>query len=1691
MPQTSRPSQPRAAPPLDTHQIASSNETLHTFLGGHTRSWMTGGPSADPNTTPLPVIPSSVLPRKRGRPRKDSNVPASAADSPIQDESIFTNQILEQPIGVAETTRASTVLPSPALTDAPSPNVSSQADCTNCVSSTHAEDTGPRQYGPNSSMNQSDAIPVSNTTGQSVSATTSSPQVQNLAPPQGFRTESSNRPIATTSGLSAPAAQPTTSPPYHPPSGQSMANAPSEVSVHGSTLRVGERQAKRARVQAQPTPEDTTINRNQTSQWRDSIAKRMEHFDSQGLINNTVERPRYRILMEACDDVDYFYVALHQVLCAWSLNKAPIHDLFRPLVDPNAVDAAFGTLQTVLRQNAAMSSAHLQWFANFPMPLTDLVKVLPTTSVTGDIASFLKHLTLHWQGLIQTIQARKYPLLAWELVEILHCRAKGLQAMLFTVSRRWLGIKDSPTSAIMNDIFEKDRTDEALFTARGEAPERIRQARLLVSTQYTNMVLQMQQQQQQQYQQQPPQQRQTAPNVIRSPVVHNTSMAEQRGRPLMAQSPLIPSNGSTSLPAAVTSPSVPHFDALAPHAQIGERRVSSPAVVNHYPPQANSGVQDPRRPSHLYVQTDHRTAQLPPVYHSPQMQHPSMPGLASTGHTQPHSRNGSQSTPQTPVLFSNGPRTPVLASNAPMATMQRRASSMVYPSQSLPNTQGGHLQHPAVRPQYFEQPMQPGIQPVISPMQTMYPNQTQMMHPHQAVQAQPPATQYAMPPNQVHAGHMPIPQVQPYQMPVASQQVPQRRTFAPIPEAEYPLSPYGQASLQVGLHKVGLRSPRRVPSKPVRTRYYQFVKRLALKPTAIEPQTGLRTLVFQVPEHHMSKLARKKRGEKGLLPYMLLFRRLLPIPATHWPPYIFFNLNNQCMELRRKQHFHKDQPLELTDFLSEGENTLKISFPHVPQNQKSGYRYFLAVEVVGTISHESAKNVIEGSRRIPMDNTRRQVQRRLRPSDSDDIIIEDETLTVSLADPFSSTRTNVPVRGAQCKHLECFDLETWLQTRPQKPPQKGGGSSHKGAEPSMVDVWKCPICGLDARPTSLWVDDYIAGVGQSLIAKGDMRTKRISITSDGNWSAIQEPDDSDDESPTPKSMVVANGIGRRWVSDVLRHLPVDDIGSNSAEDLLEADVLMLPSTGSSTTLEQHSTFETEHINNVMAREDVAISSKKPVVAGKQVKPQSYVDSTQPPFGLLWSQAVEIIGIYHREFKHHFPFITFDDRIPPETLFKDKPFLFRAIMLVASPLHESSIDRMKRNTLAYVSYRMLVEEEMTLDLLQGLLVVIAWAHICHIDEGQVTNLTFLALGYAHKMGITQTPASALRRMKSGGQSETSGLTAKTRQPDKAHSLDEQRCLLGLYCTLSVISTKQSRRNPLETPYVDMCRKDIATAQHGASDLILEHLVRLTQMNEKLSKGFGDPHERTLSRPYAFLLEGNGRSFRTELDRLAEVVASYTELSDHRKMFELYHQYLLVRLYEPAVIVADHPDEGVAPFVYLSMCLHNCLNAMQTFFDLLLSTSAEAILRRSILTADQAAFVMVLAARLLLINTPGWDVESARQKLNLSAVLDQILARIEEAATLHSRKTNVFTTKTNNAVPQEEKTDDSHLAGLTHKTRSLRDWFEARLQGRRVDNMLLSEIAGEGIARNMGDERAEEGTPWFVGLLGNTAWNFDSL
>ncbi|KAF4335180.1 hypothetical protein FBEOM_10979 [Fusarium beomiforme] len=1085
-----------------------------------------------PRETP-PILSGTLYRRQR------SPATSRSLASPSGIRSIATN------VNIAYNTptlsdlihRDSTVLPSPALTDAPSPNVSNQTDCTNPDSSAHVDSAGPGGPVSESNMNQSDPTHVATNTNYPSSTTAISLQPESSMPQQTHVSQATTQSTATGPVLAARPLQATASPLSNTEIPPRNSRAPPETNsrLHTRPSAATDHQAKRPRVQ-EASSSAITRDRSICLQWLSLIEHRMAQAVHAGLLNETVEKPRYRILAEACQNEDFFYIAFHQALCAWSLNRGPIHALFLGLVEPGLLDAAFEVAQNILRKNEHMSQAHLQWFANFPSTIAEFSRVFPNTEAAKDISSFLIQLATTWRTLQQNVLTRKYPLLAYELIFILRCRARSLQPMLFTMSRRSLGVQDGPVAVEMNAVFDQDRKDEAAYEARGEAPEFAKTARAAIAMKHRELVLSVAQQ--------------AISNV--GLTVH---MPGLRGQQLLPPTPLT----TTNLPhpthaATASSPSLPHFDTLATRPSIGEPRVAnSGSVNNHSSSTGNSigGIQGPRRPNHLHIQTETATLSPPLTtsYQSPQLsQHP-LPTSSSAGSPQIQTNRGSP-TANIPIAPSNGPsRTAILPPNNPL--LQRRAASYAHPSQVHSSPYGAYTENQALYHQSA------GIPQVSSPGSLVNPHhhaQTVQcpQYPMAYNQLNPPrrasTSQYNMmvpapsvPPAHAYSSQPIGPRNSTYQVPVAGFPNPLNGSVRQIPESEYPPSPYGHGSLQVGLQHVGVRSPRRVPSKPSKSRYYQFIRQLVYQPLALEPQRGLRSLSFNVTKDQLQKLTKKIEGVS--LPFCYYFegsRRyrlrmvLQPesqaqpsesdwvVSATCWPSHIFFDLNSKSLELRRKQHFHKDQPLEVTDFLVEGQNKMTISFPAVEQNSKSGYKFFLAIEIIETMSHETITNMIH-SRRFPTEETRNKIIRRLHPSDSDDIIIQDETLPISLADPFSKARVAVPVRGSQCKHLECFDLETFLQTRPRKELEKGGGPQQQGEEPSLVDRWGCPICGLDARPTSLMVDEYLVGVRLSLISNGDVRTRNIKVAPNGTWSAVWEPDDSDDDSPAPQPKGLING----------------------------------------------------------------------------------------------------------------------------------------------------------------------------------------------------------------------------------------------------------------------------------------------------------------------------------------------------------------------------------------------------------------------------------------------------------------------------------------------------------------------------------------------------------------------------------------
>lgn len=74
---------------------------------------------------------------------------------------------------------------------------------------------------------------------------------------------------------------------------------------------------------------------------------------------------------------------------------------------------------------------------------------------------------------------------------------------------------------------------------------------------------------------------------------------------------------------------------------------------------------------------------------------------------------------------------------------------------------------------------------------------------------------------------------------------------------------------------------------------------------------------------------------------------------------------------------------------------------------------------------------------------------------------------------------------------------------------------------------------------------------------------------------------------------------------------------------------------------------------------------------------------------------------------HFPFVVIPSIAGVFQFRKDHPFLFRACIAAASHTDPPLQMRLGEDLLKYVGERMLLCTEKSLDLLQGLLVVIAW------------------------------------------------------------------------------------------------------------------------------------------------------------------------------------------------------------------------------------------------------------------------------------------------------------------------------------------------------------------------------------------------
>ncbi|KAL0777702.1 hypothetical protein CaCOL14_005355 [Colletotrichum acutatum] len=905
--------------------------------------------------------------------------------------------------------------------------------------------------------------------------------------------------------------------------------------------------------------------------------------------------PRVRLLKDAIEKADYFYIVLHQILCLWTLEKKAAQELLG--LPPDVTDGALGIMQNVLRKNENMGHDTIFFFANFPASsASGLWHTEAYRNHTRDISRFLNNLHEQWNRILvpamRPHSGRGYPILADELRYQLKLRSPILETIFFTVTRRHTGVPDGLIADQMNALFRQDSQNDQ--TQMSEEEQRVFQHSLI--SRYKILVSQSQQQQQQQQrrvahqqQQQHPQQQhhqqqshqhqqahlqqqqdfaraaaiaqqQTAIGNLRR-MSTNFSPAQARAPTPIQNSPTQGAENMTGMPNSFDQRAGPVPSQLRLLSQSLANQPLTPTGSPHYPSmQLPHVAQAPGQISPVLQAPPGGLSMSMPGLTSPtQAVAPRAPPLHPPGlfrdpshyQTQPHNL-GYQLLQQARDAEQRHTRSRQLdtAQNQAQAMTQLQATNVVPPRIQLHHHHQHH--HSSPRPQGMQQGPSRGAAVRTSVMQQLPSPQPVASVSHASprglgITQGAPSTQMTRPPS---ASSRPT-------RDAAGRLV--GNLFRPpnvsIPLDRIPHTPWEPKAVGIALHQVQLRSPRRVPrelprsedqSQPVR--FYQSTKELALGPIATPATNCVHRLAFVVPDEHCNKLCPTSNlvGDcvpvseyfEGSLRYRLRLCELPINPAepanisesvwavaqSYWPEHIAIMVNENVVAVRRKQHNGQHLPVELTPYIQAGTNSITVSISPMPAAQKPNMMYFMAVEVVETLSHDNIVNMVLSQGTISADTTKQVIRSRLEPASSngdDELVVVGSDLSIDLADPFSATIFKIPARGVGCTHMECFDLINWLQTRPVKPrcTAHGAGDAcrvcNRGTEarpePSLVDKWKCPLCDGDARPYSLRVDKFMEDVRKSLEAEGKLHTKTIYVRADGMWKAKEEEADDEEE----------------------------------------------------------------------------------------------------------------------------------------------------------------------------------------------------------------------------------------------------------------------------------------------------------------------------------------------------------------------------------------------------------------------------------------------------------------------------------------------------------------------------------------------------------------------------------------------------
>ncbi|EFQ25228.1 uncharacterized protein GLRG_00372 [Colletotrichum graminicola M1.001] len=233
---------------------------------------------------------------------------------------------------------------------------------------------------------------------------------------------------------------------------------------------------------------------------------------------------------------------------------------------------------------------------------------------------------------------------------------------------------------------------------------------------------------------------------------------------------------------------------------------------------------------------------------------------------------------------------------------------------------------------------------------------------------------------------------------------------------------------------------------------------------------------------------------------------------------------------------------------------------------------------------------------------------------------------------------------------------------------------------------------------------------------------------------------------------------------------------------------------------------------------------------------------------------DVLSHFKKAHHPHLPFLSLPSDSPPSSLRQERPFLWLCLVAVSEShtLPQAAFnDKVRR----IVAQRMVLNLERNLELLQGLLVCIAWGNFQVHQRPFLTLFTQLANTIVFDLGLNQPPQIIPEAMLR--------LTIHRPWVSGTRTVEEQRAVVACYYLSSIVSSYMRRTDRLLwTRYMSTCLDDL-TISGTPGDAALVYVVKISRILDRAFYSPPNSQMPVLETPADFV----AAALQTELEKLA--------------------------------------------------------------------------------------------------------------------------------------------------------------------------------------------------------------------------------